>query len=387
MEPKRLAKIVGGAVLALVVVLVLLALLGVIGVPDAGIEDNSWGDVGEERIEILTTVWIDNPNPFGFSADTDIEYDIELADVHIGEGNIDNVTVPAGRSTESFTTDMQYEQIQPWWNRHVNNNETSTATVEATVNTGVGPFSGSPTGSYEREIDTDIEGALDSGFSEFEGTYTASDSDITLPGGTAVEPTVEVENVSTAWGEVTENRSEILVTTRINNPNAYPIPIPSFTGSIEFNDVALADWDADEVVLEDAADDALIPPGETEERTFLIELDNGKLPDWFATHVENDEYTRVVVSGKLALLINDYEVTIPPGSEGLACEFDLTTSIFVAQDDGMSPGGCAEATLETSQSELESAGATVDLTETDWWASLDEDDDTLSARTGVVAPG
>ncbi|AXR80071.1 Alcohol dehydrogenase [Natrarchaeobaculum sulfurireducens] len=36
---------------------------GALGVPDAGLEDNAWGEVDDERIEVVTAVWIDNPKP------------------------------------------------------------------------------------------------------------------------------------------------------------------------------------------------------------------------------------------------------------------------------------------------------------------------------------
>ena len=88
------------------------------------------------------------------------------------------------------------------------------------------------------------------------------------------------------------------------------------------------------------SEDALIDSGEAEQRTFLIEMDNGNLPEWFGTHVDNGEYTRVVVSGNFALTIDGYEVTLPPGGPGITCEFDLRTSIFVDQEEGMSFDRC-----------------------------------------------
>jgi len=371
---RRLGKIAAGVIVGLVVVVALLFLLGVIGVPDAGLEDNAWGEVGDERIEILTTVWIDNPNPFGIGGDSDVEYDVDLAGVDIAEGGATGVGVPSGRSTETFTTDLRHQQIPPWWNRHLNNDEVSTAVVNATVHTSVGPLSGSPSGTYEREVDTDIEGALDRGFSQFEGTYNGTGADVRAPDGTAIEPTVEVENVTTRWGEVTESETEIVVTARIHNPNAYPIPTPAFTGSVEFNDVPVADWDAGEVELRAAEEDALIPGGETEERTFLVVMDNGNVPEWFATHVENEEYTRVAVSGQLAMEISGSEVTIPQEGAGVVCEFDLTTSMFVDQETGMPPDGCGTTPIETTTDQLAAAGAVLDLTETDWWTELADDD-------------
>jgi LEA14-like dessication related protein len=335
MDRERLGKVGAGVIGALVVVVALLWLSGVVGVPDAGLEHNSWGEVDDERIEILTTVWIDNPNPLG--SESDVEYEVELAGVQIAAGSETGVDVPPGRTTRTFSTDVDSQQIQPWWSRHLSNGEVSTLVVDTTVHTSVGPFPVSRSDTYEEEIDTDIEGALDRGFSQFEGSYTA---DTDAPDWTGIDPTVEVENVTARWGEVTNETSEMAVTVRIRNPNRYPIPVPGFTGSVAFNDVPLADWTADEVELRNVSEDALIDSGEAEQRTFLIEMDNGNLPEWFGTHVDNGEYTRVVVSGSFALTVDGYEVTLPPGGPGITCEFDLTTSIFVDQEGGMSFDRC-----------------------------------------------
>jgi LEA14-like dessication related protein len=304
-----------------------------------------------------------------------VEYDVALAGIDIATGGATDVGVPSGRSTQTFTTDLRYQQIPAWWSAHLNNDEVSTAEVDATVHTSVGPLSGSPSGTYEREVDTDIEGALDRGFSEFEGTYSGTGMDLSLADGTAVEPTVEIRDVSTSWGEVTEERTEIVVTTEIHNPNAYPIPTPAFTGAVEFNDIRVADWDASEVELRNVSEDALIPGGETEQRTFLIEMDNGNVADWFATHVENEEYTRMVVTGQLAMEISGSELTIPREGEGVACEFDLTTSMFVDdQETDVSFQQCGVSPIEVATEELAAAGAVLDLTETDWWAENGGDD-------------
>jgi len=336
MELERRSTVLAGVAVVLVVVIALLGVFALVGLPDAGVADNAWGEVGEERIEILTTVWIDNP--LGIAGDSDVEYDVELGGVPVAGGGEADVAVPSGRSTATFTTDFRYHQIQPWWRRHIENGEVSTAVVDATLHTSVGPFSVSRSDSYEREIETDIEGALDRGFSQFEGSYSTTID--RGPDWLEIEPEVEIENVTTRWGAVTADWTEIVVTTRIHNPNLYPIPVPGFTGSVEFNGVPVADWDADTVELRNFTEDAVIGRGETRERTFLIEMDNGNLPEWFATHVENGERTRVAVSGNLAMTIEGYEVTIPPRSPGIACSFDLTTAMFVEQPEGMAFDRC-----------------------------------------------
>ena len=181
--------------------------------------------------------------------------------------------------------------------------------------------------------------------------------------------------MTTRWGEVTNETTEILVTARIHNPNAYPIPTPGFTGNLAFNDIPVADWEAGEVELLEAQEGALIPGGETEQRTFLVVMDNGNLPPWFASHVENEEYTRVAVSGQLAMEISGSEVRIPREGEGITCEFDLTTSIFVDQEQGMALEACGTTPIETTTEQLEAAGAVLDLSKTDWWEGLLDGDE------------
>jgi LEA14-like dessication related protein len=367
---KRYGKIGGIVVLVLVVLVGALFALGILGVPDAGLEDNDWGEVDDERIEVITTVWVDNPNPIG-GGDGDVEYDVELQGVHLAQGEGEGLSLPSGESTHEFRTDLFYNRLSEWWYAHLTNDEVSDVRVNATANVSAGPVSGSPSGTYEDTVDTDIEGALDRGFSEFEGTYSGTEADVTAPDGTAIEPTVEVESVTTQWGEVTETQTEILVNASIHNPNAYPIPTPAFTGYVAMNEIRVADWDADEVEVLEVTDEGLIPSGETEERTFRIEMDNENVPEWFATHVDRGEQSDVEVAGQLAFEISGSEVTIPQQEEGISCEFDLTTSIFVDdQETDMEFQQCGTAPLSIAQGELDAAGAVLDITETDWWLDL-----------------
>ena len=371
---KRIGAAVGIGLVALVAVVALLFAVGVLGVPDAGVENNEWGEVDDERIEVITTVGLDNPNPFGIGGSADVKYEVALQNVLLAEGAGDQLSVPSGESHHEFYTDLYYEQLPAWWYSHLTNDEVSDVRVDATANASVGPVSGSPSGSYEDTVSTDIEGALDSGFSEFEGSYSGTGADLRAPDGTAIEPTVDVEDVTTEWGEVTEEETEILVTMDVHNPNAYPIPTPAFTGYVEMNEIRLADWDAGEVEVLEIDEEGLIEPGETEQRTFRIELDNAKVPEWFATHVDRDEYSDVTIAGKLALEVGGSEVTIPREGDGISCEFSLTTSIFVDQDDEMQLQSCGTEPLDMAQGELEAVGASLDITETDWWLDLEDEE-------------
>lgn len=325
MEPKQIAKYVGIGLLVLIVLVGLLFAAGILGVPDGGLEDNQWGEVDNESIEVITYVWVDNPNPFGMGGDADVDYAINLSNVRLAEGGGEGIGISPGNQSLEFRTDLYYNRLPEWWSKHLNNDEVSPLEADATVHASLGPFSGSPSTTVEDEIGTDIEGALDEGFSEFEGEY---------PEGA---PSLVVQDVTTEWGEVTESKTEIIVTTTIHNPelpNPAPVPTPAFEGELTFNDIHMANWTAGEVEVRNAADDALIGPGETEERIYVVTMDNQGIPPWFASHVENDEYTEIVLSARLVVDMEGQELTIPP-TGAITCTFDMTTSIFVDQESSM----------------------------------------------------
>lgn len=384
---KRVGKIGVFVVLGVVALVGVLFVAGVIGVPDGGLEDNEWGEVDDERIGVVTTIWLENPNPIG-GGDGDVAYAVELQGVPLAEGEGAGLSLPAGESTHQFRTDLFYDRLAAWWHAHLTNDEVSAVHVNATANVSAGPVSGSPSGTYEDSVDTDIEGALDRAFSTFEGNYSATDTDLRAPDGTAIEPTVEVGSVTTEWGEVTETRTEILVNASVHNPNAYPIPTPAFTGYVAMNEIRVADWNASDVELLEVTEEGLIPPGETRERTFRIEMDNGNVPEWFATHVDRGERSDVEVAGQLAFELSGNRVTIPQHEDGLSCSFDLTTAIFVdGQETDMQFRQCGTTPLSIAQDELDTVGATLDLTKTDWWLDFGsesdddgDDDDVLPAR-------
>ena len=375
MALKRIGKIAG-------IVLVLggisiggLFAVGVLGVPDGGLEDNRWGEVDNESIEVHTDIYVDNPNPFGVGGDIDAEYDIYLQGTQMASGEEENLGIESGENEINLTTDLLHQNLPAWWVAHLNNDEVSELTVDATVHGSVGPFSGSPSMNHTDEIETDLEGALDEGFSSFEGTYSGTETDFRV-GGTAIEPTVDVEDVTTQWGDVTENVTEIQATMTIHNPNAYPIPTPAFAGNLTFNDITMANWTADEVEVLEVQDDGLIPPGETEERTFVVGMDTQQIPHWFGSHVEQDEFTTMEVTGQFAMEVGGSELTIPENDEAITCTFDVTTSIFVDQDDGVSDQGCDVNPFEISDVSLDETNAT-----------HDPDDEETEDENGLLSDG
>jgi len=328
---KRIGTYVGGGLLALIGLVVLLFVLGVIGIPDGSLENNEWGEVDNESIEVITTVNVDNPNPVG--ANADVEYDVNMQGVRLAEGEGSNLDVSSGSNQLELQTDLFQDKLPAWWSSHLNNDEVSALAVNATIDASAGPLSGTHDTTIEDEIDTDMEGALNESFAQFEGAYPEA------------APAVEVRDVTTRWGEVNESTTEIRTNVTIHNPNPVaPVPTPAFTGSLVFNEIPVAEWDAEDVELASAAGDATIPPGETEQWTLVVVMNNQNIPGWFASHVKQDEFTEMVIGGQLSFDIGGREVTVPPGDQALECQSDLQTGIFVDQTTSVDSQGCAGST-------------------------------------------
>ncbi|MDG5817971.1 LEA type 2 family protein [Natronococcus sp. A-GB7] len=340
-----------------------LAAAGVLGLPDAGLEDNAWGEVEDERIEVITAVWVDNPNPGVEVDDLSVEYDLAMNDVALATGSADDVAVPAGNSTTELRTDLEYDRLPSWWASHVRNGETSALEVDLTAHATVGPLSGSPAHTHEDEVETDLEPMIEETLAEQEGEHSLSPVD---SGTGAVEPTVEIRDTDAEWGEVTDERTELYLTYEIHNPNVHPLPTPAMTGEMAFNQRSVAEWDAHEVELLRGTYDTNIPPGESREITFVVELDNDEVVDWFATHVDGDEFTDAEIRAQLAMNVDGETVTVPDDEEAIRCEYGVWTDIFVDQKSEIVREQCELLPWASPDDEtLEELGATVDLTETD----------------------
>lgn len=365
--------------------------VGVIGVPDAGLEDNAWGEVSDDEIEVLTTVWIDNPNPGVSLGGTTVDYALAMNDVELATGSAADVRIPSGNTTTELRTDLQYRQLPAWWASHIRNDEVSELAVDTTADVEVGPISGSPSGTYTDETETDLETMIEGTLAESEGEHTLSP--VTAGSGTAsrtVEPTVEIRDTEAEWGNVTENRTELSLTFDVHNPNAYPLPTPALTGELEFNDYPVAHWEANEVELRHGAYNATIPPQGHREITFVAELDNDDVAAWFATHADNAEVTDAEMRAQLAMNVDGETRTIPEGEDAIHCEYEMRTDIFVEQEAGLERRRCTFVPWDAPDDEtFEHLGATLELTETEWWADgadsdADDADDSSDSDDGPL---
>lgn len=304
---------------------------GILAPPTAGMEDRGdWGNVSDNRIEIVTTYWIRNPNPVAIDTQrTELVYRLSLNDIPIATGGKSGFAIPKGKSTGTVRSFLLKERLPRWWVTHVRNSETSQLRVQTGVNVPIGPFTQSINTDYQSTVNTNISGAVASSLSNYEGQYPSD-----------TPPVVVIEDTSVQWGTITQERTPLLITFTVRNPNPAPLPTPAFAGNLSMNGIEMARWQANEVEVRNAPEDGTIPPQSTEKITFVARINNKKIDEWFTSHVQQSEYTRIVFTGSLAITYRHQTYTIPEPA-GLRCTAQMQTAIFVdGQSSSFAFDGC-----------------------------------------------
>lgn len=194
----------------------------------------------DERIEVVTTVWIDNPNPGISGGGATVDYELAMNEIRLAEGSKSDITVPSGRSTSSLHTDVFHHQLPEWWASHVENDEVSDLHVVTDIRADAGPFSASPTVTHEDEVETDVERMIRDSLEEHEGEHSYRPIDVgDGPVSETVTPRVVVEDTDASFEEVTEAETELHAEFVLHNPNPYPLALPAFTGTVEASEMFL----------------------------------------------------------------------------------------------------------------------------------------------------
>jgi len=297
---------------------------GTVQAPTAGLLDiGDWGNSSEDSITVHTSVWVDNPNPVGltFSAFT-LEYGLELQDIPLAAGTLEELPLEPGNSTTTVTTEVITANLPTWWRAHLRSNETSQASLDLSLASGPLPVSAPiEPPQLGRTIQTDITARMEETLDAIEGTYNGPTITIL---GFEEQPQIEVTEITAAWGRVTQNTTTTELTVTVHNPNTYPIPAPMFTGEITLNEISMAAWDTSQA---QGLTDTRIPPGASRELPFEIEIDNTKIDDWLNSHVRNGEQTSGAIDVSLLFDIGGVRFTLP--QDGMTCRFDVQTALLI----------------------------------------------------------
>ncbi|USZ73092.1 LEA type 2 family protein [Natronosalvus halobius] len=344
-------RIAGTLVLAVAVTIAGAFGAGVLGVLTLESMDNEFGDVDDERTEILTDLTIHNPNPIGLgSADVDATYDVSMNGVEMANGSGQDITVEPGTSTESLRTEMRNERIPDWWVTHIENGEETHVEIDATVSSGL--LDRSTEVTNEQTVETDILSAFNS-----EETRP-----INADRALVEDPILYVNATRGEWAGVDQQHTELRLEFDVYNPKSYAIPTSQLGYEITMNGVTVGLGESDrEYVLQ---------PGEETTIVTTTRIDNGNLDDWWVTHVENDEVSDLRIEFDATFeLASGTTITVP--LEALTYEETVETDIWGNDEAGESNSSDGEANA-TDETESDVEGAETD-DETDGGAQEDTD--------------
>lgn len=334
--------------------------LGLTQKPSFGIEDRGdWREVNSENISVTSKVWVNNPSKLTVNyTDVELQYRVLMNGVILVEGERSQIQIKKGNETKEINSTLVQDRIPYWWASHIRNSETSQMQIPLTVKAGIGPAT-IPFHAvvYQDKIDTDLIGVFNQGINQMEGTYSYGGE----VSGYSTGPEIEIVDGSAEWGQVSTETTNLQLDLEVRNPNSYPLPVPGTAGNVEMNGVNMLEWSNEEARVIQSPDDNMIAPGETEELTFQIEMDNSEIDDWLTSHIRNNERTEGSLNMKLLFEVQGQQITLPPG-DGIECGFSFQTNILEDQnatssfDECQLDRGQEDSSKSSSGSETSSEG-------------------------------
>lgn len=272
---KRLVCLVAGLILLAVAVSGCADQTG-LGKPSITRVTQEWGDISPTTTEILTTITIKNPNPVPIPV-KDINTKVTMAGIQMGKGKALQTKIkPNTTSQLKIKTRIKNNKIDDWWVKHLEKGENSNLRVKGNIIFDLKVTTFSYPVQMERPIKTDVLGSL----------KQEKDQRVTLMDTPAGPVTVTIKSIKAAWGDISSDTTEIITQTKIHNDEAFPIPVTKLKMTGTMNGIKM--------ITGETTTSTVLPPHETRTITATFKLDNGEIPRWWVTHLQNGEQTKAV---------------------------------------------------------------------------------------------
>lgn len=272
MKPGTARSTYAFAVLAVVSVLVLLSVSPGVLLDQLTISniDSEFDEVAENGSRVHTTVFVANSNALWLPS-MDLQYSVALNDIHVLSGSKTGVRISSGRNTVETVATFDNTQIPEWWVSHVNNDEQTTMTTDATV--VYGPFE-KELWSDQQVIETDILGAFESNGSS---TVRIDQHNVLVIGNQTAE-----------WGVADAETTPIRLETRLENVHNRPIKLDGTYYEIRMNGVVVGSGETD-AGLE-------LGPGNSTTFEMTVVIETAAMREWWVSHLRNGESTTLEIA-------------------------------------------------------------------------------------------
>jgi len=322
--------------------------LGVHRRPTGTLEDvGSWTTGSDGQVGVESTVRVRNRNRVlsALGRRFRAAYVLELNGVRVARGDRDRLQVPFGTETVTLQTEVETDQIPPWWVAFVAADETIDLAAGGTIGLDSALLPTTSLPQVHRELLTDetpIIDALTAAADDLTGRYTIDSGRLVerltaglLPLGEAgVTVGYEIERGWATWADVTAEQSTVRFHFAVRNAGDVPVPaLPqSIQMTVDANEITLFRTDDSGTDLVEAATEPPLDPGESRVVEYPVRMENEHLGAWFQSHVTNDELTHLDVRLSFAFQPPglDVPVSIPPdGVRTVSCT--VQTGILIDQ--------------------------------------------------------
>ncbi|MBO8179081.1 MAG: LEA type 2 family protein [Archaeoglobus sp.] len=243
-----------------------------IGQPEIRGVSHEWGEVTTSTSEIITKIVVYNPNPIPLPL-KDVLTEVYMNNIKMGEGLALKAEIKANsESTILISTKLENDKIPEWWVSHIKNGEKSTMNVRGYLvfDLKVTEF------KYPIELSNPIETDILAGLSSNE------------PQKISIGPAgLTIRSTKSYWGEVNENYTEVITTATIYNDNLVPVKIMKIHYLVDMNGIKFSEGSSNV--------ETTIQPRSEATLTYTIKLDNKMLDEWWVSHIENGEKTKVKI--------------------------------------------------------------------------------------------
>ncbi|KOX92989.1 hypothetical protein AMS69_11095 [Haloarcula rubripromontorii] len=303
-------KIVGVLIVAVAAVAGGSVALGVLGTPSVASVDNHFADVSNRTTTVATNLTVTNPNPVGIQlGGVGVNYTISMNGVEMAQGTKQGVGLGTGNSTLPFTTEMQNDRIPPWWVTHIDNSETTTVGIDATVRSST--LGGrSVSFSQDRTIETDL-------LSQFNSSETRP---VEANQPLVSDPVLYINETRGAWDQtnLTQSETPLNLAFDVYNPKPYPYTITKVGYTIRMNDVTVGEGETDRGYV--------LSPGAETTLEANTAIQNENLDRWWVSHLRRNQRTDLYI---------DFYLVVEGGGEQFRVDLnaidyqqDIETDIF-----------------------------------------------------------
>jgi len=267
-------RIIGIIFLLFIGLIIIGFITGILSIPSIKSITNRWGEITDETTEIISSITIENNNPFKITIPlVEVDYTLKMNNIEMAHGNIDKINLEKGDTTINVTSYLNNSKISDWWVSHIKNNETTIVKIEPVVVIDAEfaePHIDAPSKSFN--IETNI---LENVNIVDEKTIEAGPINLTFT------------PISINWGNVSDNQTELLLVFNFYNSFPVSIPIPEINYKISMNEIKIGNGTiGDSIALESYIDNLI---------SLVITIDNNLLDDWFVSHLQNNEHSTLEI--------------------------------------------------------------------------------------------